>query len=300
MTLCLYYVPSSRAQCTLYPSNAPAYDCLYHSTLESRPEQNTFGYAGLAWLTDNLCSDSFLPPGKIGEFMGFQFIRDSEPNGLGHNSQFSDYISQYIFTKLTDGQLALLASLANDPSHLNTTKFVLTSRADMSNSLRKLLLSSDKLSYLNLDAVAKVYGEIQQSNGLIILERAKKIGSIIRDMSQTLKAEIKEFFSPFLLNTSNLSSIKDESRQRFKVLGIPPGINTTLWNGLPWRDDSLMVTLGNQLMAWLTDDVGVYFAPEVSSCFAFSLVYFLCAPSSELLFAPLYVNITGIAVCLTP
>jgi hypothetical protein len=29
--------------------------------------------------------------------MGFQFIRDSEPNGMGHNSPFSDYISQYIF-----------------------------------------------------------------------------------------------------------------------------------------------------------------------------------------------------------
>ena len=77
-------VSRAACQCTLYPSLAPNYDCLQQSTLTSPPEQNTFGYAGLAWLTGNVCSDSFLPPGKIGEFMGFQFIRDSQPNGLGH------------------------------------------------------------------------------------------------------------------------------------------------------------------------------------------------------------------------
>ena len=159
------------SQCTLYPSNAPNYNCLDTSTLTSPPEQNTFGYACLAWLTGNVCSDSFLPPGKIGELMGFQFIRDSEPNGLGHNSQFSDYISQYIFTKLTDDQMMTINSIQADAVYVENTKLVLSLRQDMSSSLRKLLVSPTSLADLNLRAVADVYGKMQTVNGLIILRR---------------------------------------------------------------------------------------------------------------------------------
>ena len=106
---------------------------------------------------------------------------------------------------------------------------------------------------------------MQPVNGLI-LQRAKAIGSIIRSMSASLVSEIRAFFAP-----STLPDLVESNKARYRTLGVKPGITTTLWNGLAWTDASLLVTLGNQLMAWLTDDVGVYFAPEevadVFGCF---------------------------------
>ena len=118
--------------------------------------------------------------------MGFQFIRDSEPNGMGHNSQFSDYISQYMFTKLTDSQMRILNAIQADAEYVNNTKYVLTLRQDMSSSLRKLLESPSNLSRLNMSAVVDVYGTMQRVNGQIILRRAKALGSIVRSMSADL------------------------------------------------------------------------------------------------------------------
>ena len=85
-------------------------------------------------------------------------------------------------------------------------------------------------------------------------------------------SEIRSFFSPSILTIpSTLNDLVESNKARFRALGVKPGITTTLWNGLAWTDPSLLVTIGNQLMAWLTDDVGVYFAPEevadVFGCF---------------------------------
>ena len=92
---------------------------------------------------------------------------------------------------------------------------------------------------------------MQPVNGLI-LQRAKAIGSIIRSMSASLVSEIRAFFAP-----STLPDLVESNKARYRTLGVKPGITTTLWNGLAWTDASLLVMLGNQLMAWLTDDVGV-------------------------------------------
>ena len=41
--------------------------------ISDNAQLNTIAFNGLGFLTGNICSDSFLPPGKIADFFGFQY-----------------------------------------------------------------------------------------------------------------------------------------------------------------------------------------------------------------------------------
>ena len=63
-------------------------------------QQNTISFDGLGFLTGNLCGDSFLPPGKVADFSGFQYFRDTDPTNLGHNTDFVTIIALNILNIL--------------------------------------------------------------------------------------------------------------------------------------------------------------------------------------------------------
>ena len=66
-------------------------------TLSDEAQRNTIAFDGLAFLTGDLCSDSFLPPGKIADFFGFQCLRDNDPDQMGHNTDFLTRIANNVF-----------------------------------------------------------------------------------------------------------------------------------------------------------------------------------------------------------
>ena len=44
------------------------------NTLNDGTQLGTFTFDALSWYTGNLCSDSFLPGGKVADFFGFQYL----------------------------------------------------------------------------------------------------------------------------------------------------------------------------------------------------------------------------------
>ncbi len=78
----------------------------------------TIAFAAFAWLTGNLCADTFLPPGKVADIFGFQYVRDSEPGGNGHNSDYAGNVAVLVLNNLTDSQLGILKQLAVDEAQL--------------------------------------------------------------------------------------------------------------------------------------------------------------------------------------
>jgi hypothetical protein len=56
--------------------------------ISDRAQQNTIAFDALAFLTGNLGSYTFLPPGKVADFSGFQYMRDIDAGELGHNTSF--------------------------------------------------------------------------------------------------------------------------------------------------------------------------------------------------------------------
>ena len=65
-------------------------------------QMNTIAFDGLAYLTGNLGSQSFLPPGKVADYSGFQCLRDNDPTKLGHNTDFVTIIAYNVLHLMTE------------------------------------------------------------------------------------------------------------------------------------------------------------------------------------------------------
>ena len=76
-----------------------------------RAQLNTIAFDGLAFLTGDFYCDTFLPPGKVSDFFGFQNMRDVDAAGMGHNTDFLTRIANNTLRILNDDQKAQLVAL---------------------------------------------------------------------------------------------------------------------------------------------------------------------------------------------
>ena len=81
-------------------------------TLSDEAQRNTIAFDGLAFLTGSLGADSFLPPGKVADFWGFQYLRDNDPSEMGHNTDFLTRAANNVLYLLTNSQVEELVALA--------------------------------------------------------------------------------------------------------------------------------------------------------------------------------------------
>ena len=157
-------------------------------TLSDKAQEMTIAFDGLAFLTGNLGSDSFFPPGKVADFWGFQYLRDNDPSEMGHNTDFLTRASLNMFTILTAGQKAQLIALAKKQvSSINeygAKRFVLMT------AFRRLLTGDlpAGTTGLNEDAVKTFSAELYQLDGQMSYERAQVMGSILHDLNDSQKA----------------------------------------------------------------------------------------------------------------
>ena len=80
--------------------------------LSDQAQLNTMAFNGLAFLTGTFGLDTFLPPGKVSDFFGFQYMRDIDAAGAGHNTSFLTRIAHNVLSILDAGQRQRLMELA--------------------------------------------------------------------------------------------------------------------------------------------------------------------------------------------
>ncbi len=80
--------------------------------LSDQAQLHTIAFSGLAFLTGDFASDTFLPPGKVSDYFGFQFMRDTDSAGGGHQGAFLTRIAHAMLAILTPEQRGLLIELA--------------------------------------------------------------------------------------------------------------------------------------------------------------------------------------------
>lgn len=83
-----------------------------HQTLSDGAQERTIAFDGLGMITGNLEAQSFFPPGKVADYWGFQFLRDNDPDNMGHNTDFLTRISNNMLYILTAEQLGWMKELA--------------------------------------------------------------------------------------------------------------------------------------------------------------------------------------------
>jgi Spy/CpxP family protein refolding chaperone len=80
--------------------------------ISDQAQLHTIAFSGLAFLTGDFGADTFIPPGKVCDFFGFQYMRDIDATQKGHNPMFLDRVAGNVLKTLTDAQRKTFETLA--------------------------------------------------------------------------------------------------------------------------------------------------------------------------------------------
>jgi len=154
-----------------------------------RAQLNTIAFDGLAFLTGGFNEDTFLPPGKISDFFGFQNMRDVDGALMGHNTDFLTRIANNVLSILNDEQkqqLVVLGKLqAPQISSLALQRLPLI-QAFCRNLSGDFPAGSHGL---NREAVMKYASGIFELSGELAYQRAEVYGKIVSSLTVAQKAE---------------------------------------------------------------------------------------------------------------
>ncbi|MEE4216287.1 MAG: hypothetical protein V2I48_01660, partial [Xanthomonadales bacterium] len=71
-----------------------------------RAQLHTIAFSGLAFLTGDFGASTFIPPGKVADFFGFQYMRDVDVAVKGHNPMFLNRVAGNVLLTLDNDQKA--------------------------------------------------------------------------------------------------------------------------------------------------------------------------------------------------
>ncbi len=80
--------------------------------ISDQAQLHTIAFSGLAFITGDFGAATFIPPGKICDYFGFQYMRDIDVAQKGHNPIFLNRIAGNILFILTDAQRKIFMDLA--------------------------------------------------------------------------------------------------------------------------------------------------------------------------------------------
>jgi phosphatidylethanolamine-binding protein (PEBP) family uncharacterized protein len=150
--------------------------------ISDKAQGMTIAFDALAFLTGDLGSDSFFPPGKVADFWGFQYLRDNDTSEMGHAGDFLTSAAMNMLAILTPDQRAQLVALAESQvpliSEYGYQRFVLM------DAFRRLLEGDLPAGTTGLDreAVIAYSAELYRLDGQISYARAELMGRLINEM----------------------------------------------------------------------------------------------------------------------
>ena len=134
--------------------------------------------------------DTFLPPGKVSDYFGFQYMRDIDVKGGGHNTSFLTRIAFNMLAILNDDQKAELLALGKEQE--NDIRRFAEKRLPLIKAFRQNLEGDLPNGSKGLDksAVIKYSAELYELDGLLAFQRAKVMGGIIHGFNGRQKAAL--------------------------------------------------------------------------------------------------------------
>lgn len=219
-------------------------------TLEQAMSDNaqlsTIAFSGLAFITGSSGADSFMPPGKVADFFGFQYMRDVDIAGYGHNTTFLSKVANNVLYILTDSQKAKLIALAKvqAPIYINFAY----NRFPLMNAFRRNLEGDIPIGSigLNIDTISEYTGNLYKSDAELSYNRALIVGNIINSFSDTQKTYL--------------------SKMAFNDYNTWPDISedATLKKNLSNSEFTAVMTYASELFSWYKGSItaDIYFCPE--------------------------------------
>ncbi len=206
---------------------------------------NTLAFSGLGFLTGDLCADSFLPPGKVADFFGFQYIRDTAQAGQGHNTDFLTNAANNVLYLLSSTQKKLMMDTAhNQSAAVNDFAYM---RYPLMAAFRRQLegnLPSANAS-LSKEQVMNYSASLYVLDAQISIQRAKLYANVLNS-----------------LNSSQQSYLNNMVQGGFYSWpALPNQLDT---QNLTQDENVLVMTYASDIYSWYAGDVesDTYFCPE--------------------------------------
>jgi len=181
--------PISEEPVTEEPFDNPQYNI--EQAVSDEAQRKTISFDALGFMTGNLGAQTFLPPGKVADYCGFQYFRDNDQTNMGHNTSFVPIIALNILNILTDTQIDMFVDAAND--QIDLINEYADKRFPLCKAFRRLLEGDlpEGTSGLDLDAVKSFSSDLYKIDGEISYGRAKLFGQVISSLSEDQKAQIE-------------------------------------------------------------------------------------------------------------
>ena len=210
-----------------------------------RAQVNTIAFDGLAFLTGDFCCDTFLPPGKVSDFFGFQNMRDIDGALMGHNTDFLTRIANNTLRILNDDQKAKLVVLGQ--SQEAPIRELALKRLPLIQAFCRNLAGDLPAGSKGLDraAVMKYTSGIFELSGELAYQRAEIDGQIARSLTDQQKAE-------FARLKFGDSRTWPEVPEAFDKRSVSHGVHVA------------MMTYASEFFSWYAGSVesDTYFCPE--------------------------------------
>lgn len=209
--------------------------------MSDKAQLSTIAFSGLAFITGSAGSDSFMPPGKVADFFGFQYMRDVDVAGYGHNTQFLTRAASNVLYILNEEQKNKLVDLAKKQAPLYTS--FAYNRFPIMNAFRQSLEGRDGLS---TEVVAEYTSKLYETDAELSYDRAIVLGEIINSFTE----EQKEYFAKMDFNDFNTWPEVAEDEELKKSMS-----NTEF---------VAVMTYASELFSWYKGSVeaDIYFCPE--------------------------------------
>ncbi len=230
------------------PTPSPMPSFTMAQTLSDGAQRTTLAFAGLAMMTGNLEAQSFFPPGKVADYTGFQYLRDNDPDNMGHNTSFLTRVANNVIYILNDSQFNQLKALAvaqQDQINLYGYK-----RFALMKAFRRLLEGDipSGSSGLNLNSVKQASRELYLIDGQISFDRALLYADILNSMTSSQRAYLDAMKGQGFNSWPDIT----DDQVRSKMQGLPQGTSVAV------------MTYAGDLFSWYAGslEADVYFCPE--------------------------------------
>lgn len=214
-------------------------------TLSERGQLHTIAFSGFAFLTGNLGADSFFPPGKVADWWGFQYLRDNDPSGLGHNTDFLTKAAYNMLYVLDEQQRAQLVALAQQ--QVKPINDYALRRFPLMQAFRRQLTADVPAGSKGLDkaAVLAYSAGLYKLDGEMSLQRAEVMGGILHRLNAQQRAYLDKLKGTGMATWPTL----DEPIDR---------------RSLPHDVHVAVMTYAGDMFSWYMGNIeaDVYFCPE--------------------------------------
>ena len=215
--------------------------------ISDEAQLHTIAFSGLAFITGDFGACTFMPPGKVCDFFGFQYMRDIDAAGTGHNPKFLDRVAGNVLQVLSDEQRGLFEKAARREA------VQLRELAEKRWPLIKAFcreLSGDIPAgsrELNKDAVIQYVGDIFAFDAELSYQRTRVFGQVTASFTPQQKAQL--------------------ARMKFGDFNTWPDVDVEPYK-LPRGTEKLVnvayMTCASEFFSWYAGsvDADTYFCPE--------------------------------------